>query len=318
MGGNRQYKDTVFTDLFYSDQDAERNLLSLYNALYGTDFKDEGAVEKVRLDDVIFMKMKNDLAAVIGGKRLFLCEHQSTINKNMPLRMLMYAGREYEKLIKTELRYHKKLELIPTPQFVTFYNGSAPYPLESELRLTDAFKDKEADKELELKVKVININAGSGHRILESCEVLREYSEFIGITRERFKEDPEHGIMDAVRECIRKDILREYLSRRGEEVVGYFTDEYDYDLDVKIQDEELAEDMAKEMAENMAKDMARGMAQGIAQNMAKDMAKDMARESEARLLRLNGILIDEGRYDDLKRITTDSSFREKLMKEYAL
>ena len=144
MGGNRQYKDTVFTDLFYSDQDAERNLLSLYNALYGTDFKDEGAVEKVRLDDVIFMKMKNDLAAVIGGKRLFLCEHQSTINKNMPLRMLMYAGREYEKLIKTELRYHKKLELIPTPQFVTFYNGSAPYPLESELRLTDAFKDKEA------------------------------------------------------------------------------------------------------------------------------------------------------------------------------
>ena len=238
MAVNRHHKDTVFTDLFYTDQDAERNLLSLYNAIYGPDFKDEGAVEKVRLEDVIFMSMKNDLAAVIGGRRLFLCEHQSTINENMPLRMLMYAGREYEKLMKAELRYHRKLELIPAPQFVTFYNGIEAYPVERELRLSDAYMDREERPELDLRVRVININAGSGHKILENCKVLREYSEFIDITRERLAADSEHGIREAVRECVRRDILREYLRRKGETVVGYMTDEYDYDLYVRIQAEE--------------------------------------------------------------------------------
>ena len=238
MAVNRQHKDTVFTDLFYTDQDAERNLLSLYNALYGTDFRDEGAVEKVRLEDVIFMSMRNDLAALMGGRRLFLCEHQSTVNENMPLRMLMYVGREYEKLVRTELRYHRKLARIPTPEFVTFYNGIEAYPVERELRLSDAYMDREGQPELDLRVRVININAGSGHKILENCKVLREYSEFIDITRERLAVDSEHGIREAVRECVRRDILSEYLRRKGETVVGYMTDEYDYDLDVRIQAEE--------------------------------------------------------------------------------
>ena len=35
---NREYKDSLFVDLFYSDETAKRNLLSLYNALHGTDF----------------------------------------------------------------------------------------------------------------------------------------------------------------------------------------------------------------------------------------------------------------------------------------
>jgi len=34
---NRKYKDSMFTDLFYSDITAEENLRSLYNALHPED-----------------------------------------------------------------------------------------------------------------------------------------------------------------------------------------------------------------------------------------------------------------------------------------
>ena len=46
---NREYKDSLFVDLFYSDETAKKNLLSLYNALHGTDLKDEGLIRKVKI-----------------------------------------------------------------------------------------------------------------------------------------------------------------------------------------------------------------------------------------------------------------------------
>lgn len=65
---NRNYKDSVFTDLFYSDRDAKMNLLSLYNALYGTDYADPEIIRKVRLEDVIFKNFKNDIAFTVNDR----------------------------------------------------------------------------------------------------------------------------------------------------------------------------------------------------------------------------------------------------------
>ena len=48
---NREYKDSLFVDLFYSDETAKKNLLSLYNALHGTDLKDEGLIRKVKIEE---------------------------------------------------------------------------------------------------------------------------------------------------------------------------------------------------------------------------------------------------------------------------
>lgn len=47
----RNFIDSVFVDLFYSDKD---NLLSLYNALFGHNY-DTTAIEKVHLEDIFFM-----------------------------------------------------------------------------------------------------------------------------------------------------------------------------------------------------------------------------------------------------------------------
>lgn len=92
---NRKYRDRLFCALFGQDKEA---LLQLYNALHGTAYTDPGQLTVVTLDNIIYMKMVNDLAFVIAGV-LNLYEHQSTYNPNMPLRFLLYIAEEYDRFI---------------------------------------------------------------------------------------------------------------------------------------------------------------------------------------------------------------------------
>jgi len=56
-------------------------------------------------------------------------EHQSSINPNMPLRLLIYIAHVYEKIINRNLLYKTKLEKIPTPEFIVLYNAMCNFPL---------------------------------------------------------------------------------------------------------------------------------------------------------------------------------------------
>ena len=84
---NRQYKDTVFRMLFSEKE----NLLSLYNAVTGSHYQNAEALKIVTLENAIYMGMKNDLAFMLETN-IYLYEHQSTINPNIPLRDLIYIG----------------------------------------------------------------------------------------------------------------------------------------------------------------------------------------------------------------------------------
>lgn len=117
-GSNRKYKDSMFTDLFYSDITAEANLRSLYNALHPEDpLTTEDPIKKIRLENVFFNILQNDIASIIKTKILFLGEHQSTVNNNIPVRMLMYVGQIYEQMLGGHKKYETELIKIPTPEF---------------------------------------------------------------------------------------------------------------------------------------------------------------------------------------------------------
>ena len=118
---NRNYKDTVFRMLF-SDR---KNLLSLYNAVSGAHYEDPEMLEIVTLENAIYMGMKNDLAFILD-MNLYLYEHQSTVNPNIPLRDLFYIAAEYQKLIDRKSLYSSAIQKIPTPGFFVFYNGIEP------------------------------------------------------------------------------------------------------------------------------------------------------------------------------------------------
>ena len=175
---NREHKDSVFVDLFYQDETAKKNLLSLYNALHDTNYEDETIIRKVKIDDVLYKNFKNDISCEVNGLVLVFGEHQSTINRNMPLRCLMYVGRAYEQLVDSKARYRTTLVKIPTPEFYVFYNGEKEQPLEQVLTLSDAFMNPVGENSVELKVKVININSDKAHEVLDKCGILKEYSQF--------------------------------------------------------------------------------------------------------------------------------------------
>ena len=233
---NREHKDSVFVDLFYQDETAKKNLLSLYNALHDTNYEDETIIRKVKIDDVLYKNFKNDISCEVNGLVLVFGEHQSTINRNMPLRCLMYVGRAYEQLVDSKARYRTTLVKIPTPEFYVFYNGEKEQPLEQVLTLSDAFMNPAGENSVELKAKVININSDKAHEVLDKCGILKEYSQFISTVRKYWEE--EGAIKKAIKECIEKGILADYLKRKGSEVENMLIAEYSYeeDMQVKLQE----------------------------------------------------------------------------------
>ena len=233
---NREHKDSLLVDLFYQDETAKKNLLSLYNALHDTNYEDETIIRKVKIDDVLYKNFKNDISCEVNGQVLVFGEHMSTINRNMPLRCLMYVGRAYEQLVDSKARYRTTLVKIPTPEFYVFYNGEKEQPLEQVLTLSDAFMNPAGENSVELKVKVININSDKAHEVLDKCGILKEYSQFISTVRKYW--DEEGAIKKAIKECIEKGILADYLKRKGSEVENMLIAEYSYeeDMQVKLQE----------------------------------------------------------------------------------
>lgn len=236
---NGKHKNSMFVDLFYEDETARENDISLYNALHEDQpLPEDAQIQRIRVDDVLYMNFKNDVSFGIEDKVLVFTEHQATINENMPLRSLMYIGRAYEQLVPVKSRYKKKMVKLPAPEFYTFYNGVQPLEQEMELKLSDAYQSNAESPMLELKVKVLNINPGENHRILDKCKVLKEYGIFNDTVRKYTNQGKEEPVKLAIKECIEHGILADYLKRKGSQVVNMLIAEYDYGLDIEVQREE--------------------------------------------------------------------------------
>ena len=163
----RTYKDRLFRMIFRD----KAEFLTLYNALNGTSYDDPDALKITTLEHAVYIGMKNDLSFLLD-MHLPLYEHQSSHNPNMPLRDLLYVASIYSRLTQDANLYGTKLIKLPTPQFAVFYNGTAPMPERSVVRLSDAFEHPTEDPALELKVLVLNINPGYNEELMQSCRTL--------------------------------------------------------------------------------------------------------------------------------------------------
>lgn len=223
----RNVKDRLFRFLFAGDREA---LLQLYNALNGTDYKDSSELEIVTIESAVYVVMKNDLAFVLAGT-LSMYEHQSTYSPNLPVRFLIYLAQEYQTVIEQAEKslYGTGRISLPTPQCVVFYNGTQEMPEEQTLRLSDAFENGGVRSDVELTVRMLNINQGHNRLLMEQCRVLREYAEFVEITRAYMRERKDAGeaLAEAVDYCIENGILEEFLRKNRAEVLGMLLEEFD-------------------------------------------------------------------------------------------
>ncbi len=243
MRVNREHKDRLFKFIFQE----KKNLLELYNALNASSYNNPDDLEIVTLEDVIYMRMKNDISFILDYQ-LNLFEHQSSDNQNMPLRGFLYFARQYEKYVienECNLFGYKRIP-IPTPQYVVFYNGDTWKGERKILKLSDSFTDKRIKGCMELEVLQLNINYGHNKEIMEKCRILWEYAVFVGKVKTYNKAMPIEEAADrAVNECIQEGILKEILISHRAEVKDMLLTEYDEEKMKRLFQKEYEEEVAK-------------------------------------------------------------------------
>lgn len=218
----RNYKDTLFRMIFREKE----QLLSLYNAVNGTQYTNEEELEIVTLENAIYMNMKNDLAFILDVS-LNLYEHQSTFSPNMPLRNLFYVSRELQKHVNSDELYRSALVKIPTPRFLVFYNGRKEQPEKRILKLSDSYESPEEEPQLELVVTMLNINSGKNAELMEKCQPLKEYALYVEKVRTYSKQmELAEAVERAVTESIQEGILSEFLLRYRKEAIEMSIFEY--------------------------------------------------------------------------------------------
>ena len=251
---NRKYKDSVFTDLFGSDRDGKKNFLDLYNALSGSDYKlEEVFLERKVIEQALYKTFNNDVSWEINGRLIVLVEHQSTVNENMPFRCLEYVTRIYEGIVPVKQRYAEKVYKIPNPDFYVVYVGKKEIPPEQELRLSDAFFEKDSSK-LELVVKVKNCTDPKLLPISKTCDILKEYCLFIEIVEQNYNRlFPKKSFKKAIEIAMERGILTDYLDRKSREVINMLCAKYSYKDDIAVKQKEAFEDGQQQKAIEDAK-----------------------------------------------------------------
>ena len=271
---NRLYKDKVFRMLFSEKE----HLLELYNALNGTKYGDPDELEIMTWDDVLYMRMKNDVSMLIDG-RLNLYEHQSSWNPNMPLRGLIYFAELYKDLTREKNIYGPKLLPLPTPIYIVFYNGERKMGDFEEMKLSDAFVHGNEQSGMELKVKVINIKYGMNRELMEKCRTLADYAFFVGQVKTYLKQmELKAAIYKAIDDCVKEDRLAEFLKSRRDEVMCSLLTEYDEEKTLAMMREEMKEIAKEELRETVEEEVREEITEKVKEEVREEVTEKVKEE----------------------------------------
>ena len=78
--------------------------------------------------------------------------------------------------------------------------------------------------------------------MVHSCHDLEQYVQFLELVEEARAAGHENPLKWAIQESVRRNILRDYLERKGGEVLSILMTEYDYATDMAVLKEEAYED----------------------------------------------------------------------------
>ncbi|MCL2191043.1 MAG: hypothetical protein FWB79_03535 [Treponema sp.] len=281
------YKDSLFRSIFGN----EKSALALYNAVHGTDLgmKDTEVVMNT-LDETLWTPRKNDLSFLVNRSLVVIVEHQSTINENMPYRMLQYVCRLFENGV-TDKRtvYRKTLVRHPRPRFIVFFNGSSAFPDHKKMRLSDSYEPVAGfdGAALELEIDVYNVNDGRNRSILEACKELKGYAYFVSRARLHEKELAArnegsdrmgitlNAIRQAIRDCKDADLLKTFWEKMSQEEINMLANEWDMETALEVEREEGFE---KGVEKGIEKGMERGVETVAVNALAEGMPIDLVRK----------------------------------------
>lgn len=248
----RKIKDSVFTNLFQE----RKYLLQLYQALHPEDTDvTEDEIADVTLKHVLVDADYNDLGFSVGNRLMVLVESQSTWSVNIIIRAVMYLIQTYHEYFKRtdQNLYGSKKVNIPKPELYMIYTGDRKY-IPDILSLSDEFFDGKQIA-IDAEVRVLyqeNENDIIGQYIIFS-KVYNEQRKRHGSTKE--------AITETIRICKNRNVLKEYLESKEQEVVDMMMTLFDDDQIMKAYTKDIREEAAKEAAKKAARETAKEMIQ---------------------------------------------------------
>ncbi len=239
-------KDSVFTNLF---QD-KKYLLQLYKALHPEDCNvTEDEIADVTIKHILVDADYNDLGFSIGNRLMILVESQSTWTLNIIIRALMYLIQTYHDYFKrtNQNLYGSKKVNVPIPELYVIFTGERKN-IPDTISLSKEFFGK-AKSAIDAEIKVLyqeNENNIIGQYIIFS-KVYNEQRKLYGNTKQT--------VIETIRICKDRNVLKEYLESKEQEVVDIMMTLFD--------DEQILKAYAKDIEDNKEKETERKTAERL-------------------------------------------------------
>mgnify|MGYP001124229524 FL=1 len=240
----RTAKNSVFLDLFQN----KSHLLRLYKTLHPEDTTaTEDSLMDVTIENVLTDNLYNDLGFIVNNKLMILIEAQSTWTMNILVRVLLYMAQSYHEYFqRTSQNYYKSKKVkMPKPELYVIFTGNKGRKPDKVFLSREFFLGEEID--IEVKAKVIYEG--------NTDDIINQYIVFCKVFDEQTKQHgmKQKAIMETIRICKDRNVLREYLLDREKEVVTIMMSLFDEEQIMKSFIKSERHDEARETAERLIK-----------------------------------------------------------------
>ena len=174
--------------------------------------------------------------------------------------------------------------------------------------------DKDVLGEGEQLYQIERVIRKSGNLFRDGSHILyfntaRQDDNALGKLAKDFKEANPKEIKSKVLSHRVASLKEGKLDREGEKKMNVLLEKY--------RKKAVEEGIEKGLAQGMQQGLEKGLEQGLQQGLQKGLEKGLEK-GQNRLALLVGQLLNAGRMDDLKRVSYDEDYREKLLKEFGL
>ena len=240
----RKIEDSVFTNLF---QD-KKYLLQLYKALHPEDTDvTEDEIADITIKHVLIDADYNDLGFSVGNRLMVLVESQSTWTYNIIIRALMYLVQTYHDYFKrtNQNLYGSKKVNMPKPELYMIYTGDKKKIPDTISLSKEFFNGATISVDAEVKVLYQENEKDIVGQYIIFTKVYNEQRKLYGVTKK--------AITETIRICKDRNVLKEYLENKEQEVVDMMMTLFDDEQILKAYAKDIKNDVARETAIQMIK-----------------------------------------------------------------
>ena len=241
----RTAKNSVFLDLFQN----KSYLLKLYKTLHPEDTTaTEDSLTDVTITNVLTDNLYNDLGFIVNNKLMILVEAQSTWTVNILVRILLYLAQSYHEYFqRTSQDYYKSKKVkMPKPELYVIFTGNKGRKPDKISLSKEFFEGAVIDIDVKAKVIYESDTDDIINQYIIFCKVFNEQTKQHGMTQK--------AVMETIRICKDKNVLKEYLNQREKEVVTIMMSLFDEEQIIKSFIRSERHDADRETAERMIKD----------------------------------------------------------------